>query len=128
MKNLLFSLSMTEKSLIEELWDYFVENYLENRVVYSNLGMEGSTMASVPLILAGITVWGVLIFSQSSQITPAVRPSTVSVGSTPSISFQSWDAGIASDSSVSPQAVQVTTLSPSSAQVLSFAVCHSEGE
>ena len=51
MNNFIFSLSASGKSFIEELWDYFVENYFENEVYYENLGFSTS---SLPFILLGI--------------------------------------------------------------------------
>ena len=51
MKNFIFSLSKSAKPFIEELWDYFVENYFENEVYYENLGFSTS---SLPFILLGI--------------------------------------------------------------------------
>ena len=56
MKNLLFSLSSGGKSLIEELWDYFVEFYLEAENIYPNLGMDGTSMVTLPVILAGLCI------------------------------------------------------------------------
>ena len=51
MNNFIFSLSKSAKPLMEELWDYFVENYFENGVYYENLGISTS---SLPFILLGI--------------------------------------------------------------------------
>ena len=60
MKNLLFSLSSSGKSFIEELWDYFVEYYLEAENIYPNLGIDGTSMVTLPVILAGLLI-GTLI-------------------------------------------------------------------
>ena len=49
-----------EKSFLEELWDYFVEFYLEAENIYPNLGMDGTSMVSLPVILAGLCI-GTLI-------------------------------------------------------------------
>ena len=51
MNNLLFALSSSGKPLIEELWDYFVENYLESERVYYNLGLSTEIL---PMILLGL--------------------------------------------------------------------------
>ena len=51
MNNFIFSLSNGAKSLIEELWDYFVESYFESEVYYENLGISTS---SLPFILFGL--------------------------------------------------------------------------
>ncbi|MBR2387922.1 MAG: hypothetical protein IKB02_04060 [Clostridia bacterium] len=56
MKDVVFSRLAAEKSLLEELWDYFVEYYLEADAVYFNLGMEGNSMVSLPIILAGFCI------------------------------------------------------------------------
>ena len=67
MKNIIsylsFSLSSSEKPLLEELWDYFVENYLESNSVYPNLGMDGTgSIISLTNIIFGI-FFGVIIAS-----------------------------------------------------------------
>ena len=49
-----------EKSFLEELWDYFVEFYLEAENIYPNLGMDGTSLVSLPVILAGLCI-GTLI-------------------------------------------------------------------
>ena len=53
---MIFSLLSARKSLLEELWDYFVEYYLEADNVYFNLGIEGNSMVSLPIILLGFCV------------------------------------------------------------------------
>ncbi len=53
---MIFSLLSAQKSILEELWDYFVEYYLEADAVYYNLGMEGNSMVSLPIILAGLCI------------------------------------------------------------------------
>ena len=60
MNNFIFSLSMSGKSVIEELWDYFVTNYIEASTAYPNLGMEGNSMVNVPMIVIGVCL-GALI-------------------------------------------------------------------
>ena len=44
------------KSFIEELWDYFVEFYLEANTAYPNLGMDGESIVSLPVIIAGLCI------------------------------------------------------------------------
>ncbi len=56
MNTFIFSPLAAGKSLLEELWDYFVEYYLEADAVYLNLGMEGNSMVSLPIILAGLCI------------------------------------------------------------------------
>jgi hypothetical protein len=52
-----------KKSLLEELWDYFVQTYLESGEVYTNLGMEGSgSMMSLTSIVFGI-FFGIVLAS-----------------------------------------------------------------
>ena len=60
MNNLLFSLATGGKSLIEELWDYFAENYLSGSASYENLGLSGNSIISVPVILAGIIIGAII--------------------------------------------------------------------
>ena len=57
MNNLLFSLSASSKSLVEELWDYFVENYLESERVYYNLGISTGIL---PMILVGLFIGAIV--------------------------------------------------------------------
>lgn len=49
-------LSAEGKSLIEELWDYFAENYLDSNTVYTNLGIDSSSPITIPMILFGIFI------------------------------------------------------------------------
>lgn len=56
MNTFIFSPLAAGKSLLEELWDYFVEYYLEADTVYLNLGIEGNSIVSLPLILAGLCI------------------------------------------------------------------------
>lgn len=56
MKNILFSLATAEKSLFEELWDYFVQNYLDTGAAYSNLGFGGNSLITMPVILFGLFI------------------------------------------------------------------------
>ena len=60
MNTFVLALLASSKSLLEELWDYFVENYLEADTVYYNLGMEGNSMVSIPIIVAGICIGTVI--------------------------------------------------------------------
>ena len=60
MNNLLFSLSASGKSLVEELWDYFAENYLSDSVAYENLGLAGNSIVTPAAILAGIAIGAIL--------------------------------------------------------------------
>ena len=60
MNSALFSLSTGVKSLVEELWDYFVENYLNASAAYPNLGMQNNPLISLPAILAGL-LFGTMI-------------------------------------------------------------------
>lgn len=53
---MIFSSLSAQKSVLEELWDYFVEYYLEADAIYLNLGMEGNSMISLPIILAGLCI------------------------------------------------------------------------
>ena len=67
MKNFFFMPLLTasgeEKSLLEELWDFFVENYFESGATYPNLGMGGSgPMLSLSSIVFGI-FFGIIIAS-----------------------------------------------------------------
>ena len=57
MNKLLFSLSASPKSLVEELWDYFVENYLESERVYDNLGISTEIL---PMLLVGIFIGAII--------------------------------------------------------------------
>ena len=56
MNNLLFSLAANSKSTVEEMWDYFVENYLSGSAEYPNLGLTENSIISVPVILAGLLI------------------------------------------------------------------------
>ena len=56
MNNLLFSLAASEKSFVEELWDYFVETYLLGSSNYPNLGLTDNSIISIPLIVAGLII------------------------------------------------------------------------
>ena len=56
MNNLLFSLAANGKSTVEEMWDYFVENYLSGSAEYPNLGLTENSIISVPVILAGLLI------------------------------------------------------------------------
>ena len=56
----LFSLATSGKSLVEELWDYFAENYLSGGVDYPNLGLVGNSILSLPTILIGIAIGAIL--------------------------------------------------------------------
>ncbi len=56
MNKLLFSLAANGKSAVEEMWDYFVENYLSGSREYPNLGLTENSILSVPVILAGLII------------------------------------------------------------------------
>ena len=56
MNNLLFSLAANGKSVVEELWDYFVETYLTGSATYPNLGLVGNSIITLPAILGGIVI------------------------------------------------------------------------
>ena len=56
MNNLLFSLAANGKSTVEEMWDYFVENYLSGSGDYPNLGLTENSIISLPVILAGLVI------------------------------------------------------------------------
>ena len=60
MNSTLFSLSAGGKSLVEELWDYFAENYLSGSTSYPNLGLESNSIVTLPAILGGIMVGAIL--------------------------------------------------------------------
>ena len=60
MNNLLFSLAASGKSTVEEVWDYFVENYLSGSAEYPNLGLTENSIISLPVILAGLILGALL--------------------------------------------------------------------
>lgn len=60
MRNFVSTLSKSEPSLLEELWDYFAENYLYTNRSYENLGLSESSVISLSNILLGIFIGIVL--------------------------------------------------------------------
>ena len=74
MNNFIFSLSNGAKSLIEELWDYFVENYFENEVYYENLGFSTSSLPFILLgIFGGVVAAAVLVMYDNRAVGAYVR-------------------------------------------------------
>ena len=74
MNNFIFSLSNGAKSLIEELWDYFVENYFENEVFYENLGFSTSSLPFILLgIFGGVVAAAVLVLYDNRAVGGYVR-------------------------------------------------------